>query len=65
MGERLLWLQCPECHAQDMLGCAVAGTWNDFKVTLVEQVCECDPYGAWEDVWEAARDRVIEEGCLD
>jgi len=62
---RLLWLACPECHQPGMLGCAVAGTRESLEVTLVEQVCVCDPYDAWDDVWEAARECVIEDGCLD
>lgn len=63
--KRLLWLPCPECYESQMLGCEVAGTREQFEVTLVEQVCLCDPYGAWEDVCEAARDRVCEEYDVD
>ena len=60
----LITLHCPECHQQS-LHCSVAGPRGALTVTLVTQICECDPYGAWEDVWEEARELVFEAGEID
>jgi hypothetical protein len=60
-----LRLRCPECHCATALTCQASGTRNQFTVTLISQTCECDPFGAWEDVWEQARELVFEERALD
>lgn len=59
-----LRLHCPECQ-QPSLDCHIEGQGAQLTVSLLSQECECDPYGAWEDVWEEARERVYEHGELD
>jgi hypothetical protein len=60
-----LRLQCPECGDREALECQVSGRGRDLDVTLLSQTCECDPFGAWEDVWEEARERVFEQREID
>ena len=59
-----LTLHCPVCHAPS-LACAVEGQAWCLAVRLVEQTCTCDPFEAWEDVWEEAREIVVEQGLVD
>ncbi len=52
---RLYSLCCPVCHART-LTCCVFG-YRDAQpltVELVAQDCGCDPWDAWEEVWEQA-----------
>jgi hypothetical protein len=65
MPERYLLLPCPACHDPVALQCCVEGSPGYFAVSLVAQACDCDPYDAWDDVWEAAREVVYEEGLVD
>ena len=58
-------LQCPECRDMTALECQITCVGEGIWVSLLSQTCECDPYHAWEDVWEEARDRVREGDCLD
>lgn len=62
--ERLITLHCPECR-EASLDCRVEVSQHALEVFLVSQSCECDPFGAWEDVWEQAREIVLEEGAYD
>jgi hypothetical protein len=62
---RTLTFQCPECGDPDALECRIKGTPTEFSVSLVAQTCLCDPFHAWEDVWEQARERVFEQGAID
>ena len=60
-----LRLRCPECGCAKALACQASGTRDQFTLTLLSQTCECDPFGAWEDVWEEARERIFEQGEFD
>lgn len=60
-----LRLTCPECHMPSMLECQAGGSYHQFTLTLITQVCTCDPFHAWEDVWEQAREVIFEEGGID
>jgi uncharacterized protein YbaR (Trm112 family) len=52
-------LSCPECR-QPSLICHVVREGDSVDVTLVEQTCTCDPFDAWDDVWEEAREMVCD-----
>ena len=60
----LLTLHCPECHDLT-LECRVEGTGMTLLVFLESQSCLCDPFHAWEDVWEEAREIVYEREEID
>jgi hypothetical protein len=60
-----LSLRCPECQAPQALACQAGGTYDHFTLTLISQTCECDPFGAWEELWEQARDIIFEDGSVD
>lgn len=62
---RIVALTCPECREPQMLECRVAGSRDHCTVTLISQGCACDPFHAWEDVWEQAREVVFEQGLYD
>lgn len=58
----LMDLQCPECGRHGALGCWVTISQDGaVEVELLTQRCLCDPSGAWEDVWEQARDLIRED----
>jgi hypothetical protein len=59
--ERTVRLHCPECQ-QLSLECSASGAGRCLTVTLRAQACLCDPFGAWEDVWEEAREVLYEYG---
>jgi hypothetical protein len=60
----LLPLHCPECGALSLHARVVGQAWC-LAVELVSQSCECDPFHAWEDVWEEAREMVLEQERVD
>ena len=62
--ECVVTLHCPECQ-QESLQCHVAGIQRCLTVHLLSQACDCDPYHAWEDVWEEARELVFEQQLFD
>ena len=62
MAERFLLLSCPACGAPKALACVAYVTAALLTVSLEAQSCACDPFHQWDEVWEQARERVVEEG---
>ena len=63
MQHQCVRLQCPECHKQT-LACAIQHSAGVVDVRILHQTCDCDAYANWDDVWEQARE-VVMDGEVD